>query len=466
MAREKLVLIGAGSTQFTRGLVAALLRTDQAAEIALVDLDPEALEVAERLTRRMAASRGSSLRVSASVDRRDVLSGSTVVISTIHVGGRKAWVQDVEICRRYGIFVPVGDTVGPAGSSRVLRTVPSLVGIAEDVLDLAPGALFFNHTNPLGPAVRAVRKATGANVIGLCHGVHSTAEYLADKLGVAHDRLAYTAVGRNHLTWITDVRVDGSDAMAGLRDIAEREATPLLTPDAHSTEVVDTPVREQINAFSWRLFLAFGAWPAPGDRHITEYFPQFFRYGEYFGMKLGVHRAAFSFENRIASGDRIYREMRRDASSPGALEDDYFEGLGADEAIVLDIVDSIRNDGGRVYSANLPNSGAIPGVPDEAIVEAPAIAGRTGMHLIPQAALAAPLLGTLSDWWQWDETIVDAALEGSRDRFVQALVLDGHVDSLSAAGSLADELLAAQAAFLPWVRSSDTRGSTVAKLAP
>jgi alpha-galactosidase len=344
--------------------------------------------------------------------------------------------------------------------------VPALIGIAEDVLELAPGALFFNHTNPLGPNVRAVRKATGADVIGLCHGVHSTANYLADKLGVAHERLEYTAIGRNHLTWIMDVRVGGQDAMAALRVIAGREALPVLSPDAHSTEVVDTPVGEQINAFSWMLFLTFGAWPAPGDRHITEYFPQFFRTGEYFGMTLGVHRAAFSFENRIASGDRIYREMHRDAFSPGTLGDEYFEGLGADEEIVLDIVDSIRNDRGRVYSANLPNSGAIPGVPDDAIVEAPALADRTGMHLIPQAPLPAPLLGTLSSRWQWDETIVDAALEGKRDRFVEALVLDGYVDSLSDINLLADELLAAQAEFLPWVRRGDVPGSTVANVEP
>ena len=109
---------------FTRGLVVDLLQSEQASEIALVDIDPHALEVVERLSRKMVAAKRVALKVSASVDRRDVLPGATVVISTIGVGGRQAWVRDVEIPRRHGIFVPVGDTVGPGGSSRALRMIP------------------------------------------------------------------------------------------------------------------------------------------------------------------------------------------------------------------------------------------------------------------------------------------------------------------------------------------------------
>src|SRR5438270_11262740 len=112
--------------------------------LPLVDVDPEALQVAERLTRKLLDLPKSPIRLSAATDRRAVLSGATAVICTIGVGGRRAWEQDVFIPRKYGIFQPVGDTAMPGGSSRALRMIPAMVGIAKDVLDLAPQALFFN----------------------------------------------------------------------------------------------------------------------------------------------------------------------------------------------------------------------------------------------------------------------------------------------------------------------------------
>ena len=143
--REKIVLIGAGSASFTQGLVADLLQRDMEADVALVDVDPTALEVAERLTRKMITARRPGIGLTASVDRRDVLPGATAVICTVGVGGRRAWEQDVLIPRKHGIFQPVGDTVGPGGTSRAMRMITAMVGVAEDVLDLAPDALFFNY---------------------------------------------------------------------------------------------------------------------------------------------------------------------------------------------------------------------------------------------------------------------------------------------------------------------------------
>jgi len=182
---EHMVLIGAGSAMFTRGLIADLIRWGQEVDLALVDIDPDALEVAEKLARKMVALAGAPIRVRADVDRRQVLPGATAVICTVAVGGRRAWEQDVFIPRQYGIYQPVGDTVGPGGTSRALRMIPAMVAIAEDVLDLAPQALFFNYSNPMAPVCRAVRRETGAPLVGLCHGVNHVAAYLAEALGVS-----------------------------------------------------------------------------------------------------------------------------------------------------------------------------------------------------------------------------------------------------------------------------------------
>lgn len=429
--KEKIVLIGAGSAEFTRGLVADVIRSGVATDLALVDIDPAALETAERLVAKMIAAKQAPVALSSATDRRDLLRGATAVICTVGVGGRRAWEQDVFIPRKHGIFVPVGDTVGPSGSSRALRMIPAMVAIAEDVLDLAPDALFFNYSNPMAPVCRAIRKATGANVIGLCHGVFHVADELARALGVAKDDLRYTAIGINHLTWFTEVRANGRDMLPALHEIALKTG-----PD-------DSP-------FSWQLLQLFNAFPAVLDRHVTEFFPQFFRSGSYYGRTLGVD--AFSFEGTIANGDRKYAEMQADAHSAQPLGADYFERLSGEHEQVLDIIAAIRHERGQIFSANLPNTGQAPNLPHDAIVESPAVANAEGLRPISQPPLPAALVGTLATRYQWVETIVEAALEGSRTKFTQALMIDGYVNSLAQASALADDLLAAQVAYLPWAR--------------
>lgn len=427
--KERIVLVGAGSAMFTRGLVADLVSRNVECDLALVDIDPEAAEVAERLARKMIEARHAPVSLTATTDRREVLAGATVVICTIGVGGRRAWEQDVFIPREYGIFQPVGDSVMPGGTSRALRMIPSMVAIAEDVLDLAPDALFFNYGNPMGPVCRAIRKATGAQVVGLCHGVNMVVHYLSHRLGVSTDRLGYTAAGMNHLTWFTEVRVDGRNAMPRLHEMAgERIAKG------------DEP-------FSWELLKLFGAFPAVLDRHVTEFFTSLFACGDYYGKKVGID--AFSFEGTIAGGDAIFDEMKRDAFSPNALGEDYFERISGEHEQVLEIVDSIRADSGRVYSANLPNSGQVPNLPADAVVECPAIATANGLRPIGLPPLSPGLVGTLATRLAWVETTVDAALEGSADKFVQALLLDGSVGSVDMARRLAADLLHAQREYLP-----------------
>ena len=436
MPREKIVLVGAGSAMFTRGLVVDLIGRGWEAELALVDTNPEALAVAEGLTRRMLEARRAPVRLSAATDRREVLRGATAVICTIGVGGRRGWEEDVFVPRRYGIYQPVGDSVGPGGTSRALRMVPAMVDIARDVLDLAPEAHLFNYGNPMTPVCRAVRKSTGAPIVGLCHGVVGVARYLADVLGVPREELEYSAVGLNHLTWFIDVSRRGGEQMRRLKEIAH----------SHGDAVTKHP-------FSWHLLELFGAFPAPGDRHVTEFFPQFFRDGKYYGKTLGVD--AFSFEDCIANGDRIFDRMREDALSPGPLREDYFDQFGGEHEQVLDIIESLRTDDGKIYSTNLPNTGQVPNLPRDAVLESPAAASDGRLQPVPQESLSAGIAGVLAGRLAWCETVVEAALEGSRTKFIQALVLDGAVDSLETATKLADELLAAQAEHLPQFDTGD-----------
>jgi alpha-galactosidase len=449
MAGMKIVLVGAGSAMFTRGLVADLLRRGGELELALVDPNPEALSAVEKLVAKMIAARKAPVKLSASARLRDVLAGATVVICTVGVGGRRAWERDVYIPRNHGIYQPVGDTVGPGGTSRVLRMVPAMVEVAKAVLDICPQALFFNYGNPMSATCRGIVKATGAPVVGLCHGVPDTARFLAWKLGALEPdrtspRFDYTAVGINHCTWYTRLTVDGKDAIPDLMEVGRK----ILARYASADAPFDGDDPEGHSRFSWRLALLFGLFPGVGDRHVSEFFPRLsLAKGQYFGKTLGLE--AFSFEGTIAGGDKIYEEMKEIAFAGGPLPADYFDSIGGEHEQVVEIIDAIRGDTGQVYSVNLPNQGQVPGLLPDAVIECPARATRDGLKPVPQPALPAGIAGMLNARFAWAEATVEAALEGSRDKFVQALLLDGAVDSLTTAGKLADELLEAQAEYLP-----------------
>jgi len=431
---ERIVLIGAGSASFTRGLLADLIQRGTACDVSLVDVDLQALTVAEQLARKMVAARQVPITIRATTNRRDVLQGATAVICTVGVGGRRAWEQDVFVPRQHGIYQPVGDSVMPGGTSRALRMIPAMVSIAEDVLDLAPQALFFNYGNPMAPVCRAIRKATGANVVGLCHGVFSVAHRLGDWLQIPRERFCYTAVGMNHLTWFTELRDQGRDVMPRLLEMAREKL-------AQDLEQIDNP-------FTWELTELFEAFPAVLDRHVTEFFPWLFRgQGSYYGKTLGVE--SFSFEETIAAGDEGFAEMCDHALSPTPLPANYFDRFGGEHEQVMDIIDSIRHDKRDLYSANLPNTGQVANLPLDAVIECPTISDATGLHPLMLPALTSGLAGTLCNRFQWVETVVDAALTGSRELFIQALLIDGAVDSIAQATRLADDLLEVQADYLP-----------------
>lgn len=452
---EKIVLIGAGSAMFTVGVVSDLVQSGQPVELALVDIEPRALEVAHKLCEKMVAAKQAPVKLSASLDRKTVLPGATAVISAIGVGGRRAWEQDVFTARKHGISMPVGDTAGPCGTSRALRMIPAMVDIARDVLDLCPQALFFNYANPMSPICRAVRKATGAEMVGLCIGTWDTVHYLAKTLNVPFEDLSYNVAGINHLTWFSEVRMRGEDAMPALRAhaanvVAEVEAA-CAEHRASGKPMPNTggPFGTSLGfPFSWQCLLWFGAFPSPEDRHVTEFFPQFFRDGGYYGKTLGVDE--FSFEGTIETGDRIYAEMEADALSPQPLAANYFDKHAGEQEQVIEIIRAIRANRPMAFFANLPNQGQAPNLPMGAVIETPAVATGGGIRAIAQRPLPAAAAGVLAARFAWVETTVEAALEKSRDKFIQALVLDGAVSSPGMAAALADDLLQAQAPYLDW----------------
>ncbi len=452
--RKKIVLIGAGSAMFTQGLVADMILADDMGpwELGLVDIASEALEAAEGLSRRMVEAKGVDIAISASTDRRDVLPGADVVVMTVGVGGRRGWEKDVFIPRKYGIYQPVGDSVMPGGISRAMRMIPALVDIARDVEDICPEALFINYSNPLTANCWAVRKATGVPVVGLCHGQFSVERQLAGFIGAPPDEVTSLYAGLNHLTFFFDLRWNGEDAWPLVRERLDRERQQAQENGRLGQMFFEMGAGEESftaldNPFSWSIFDAYGAYPAVNDRHASEFFPERFPGGQYYGKTLGVD--AYTFEGTIAWGDEIYADMQAQALGEKPLDESVFDRAEGEHELLVNILRSIERDDRRVYSINLPNHGAVPNLPYEAILEMPAAATATGLRPLQIPDFPDTLAAIINRKLSATLLTVEAALAGDRGLFVEALLADGAVASREVARKMADELLEAHRQDLP-----------------
>ena len=447
-APQKLVLIGAGSAMFTQGIIIDWIRNRPEGEweIALVDINPVILEATDKLVRRYMVNAERPAKITSSVDRRDVLAGATAVLSTIGVGSRRAWEQDVFVPRKFGINQPVGDSVMPGGVSRAMRMIPPMLAIARDVAKMCPQARFMNYSNPMSAIVRALRRHTTVPVAGLCMGTEETIMELAFLAGVKRETVTARWAGMNHLTWITEMRSQGEDLWPAIRArVAELRRNGLDSESWSAASGRARPVNNKLTMpFSWDLFDEFGAFPAPMDRHVTEYFYERFPGGKYYGATLGVD--AYSFETTIARGDAVYDRTIALGKETGPLK---IDRKGGEHEEALEIFDSIRHDRRRWYSANVPNNGAVPNLPKDAVLELPCVATAEGLLPVPQPELSPAITAVILRRLAAIEAIVEAAVTGNRKLFTQALILDGGVADYATAAKLTEALIAAQKEHLP-----------------
>ncbi len=322
----------------------------------------------------------------------------------------------------------------PGGISRAARMIPALVAIAQDVKTLCPDALFFNYANPMSANCLAIRRATGAPVIGLCHGTFRTERYLAELAGFpegAASRVTSLGVGVNHLTFVLDLRDEGVDLLPAVRRrLNDEERSGRLT-----------------HPFSWELFRRWDAYPAPGDRHIVEFVPERFPGGRYYGKTLGVD--AFPFEQTIASGDQRYARSVRQATGELPFDEAHFPKASSSESEQLArMVDAIRRDTRRVFYVNAPNDGACPQLSPDALLELPAVATGRGFRTMQVGEIPLGLAVLLSRRIGVVNLTAEAAVRGDQKLFVEAVLADGAVTDPHRASRMVDELLRAQEPFL------------------
>lgn len=428
MTKSKIVIIGSGS-HFTPGLIADLIRTPElsGSTVALVDTDPERLELSYWISQRMVNKSGADLILERTTDRQQALPGADFVITTIAVGGPEAWRKDLDIPRRYGIFQTVGDTIGPGGISRAFRVIPVILEICRDMAELCPNAWLINYANPMTCNCRAVCRETKIKAMGLCHGIFGTTRALAEILGVPASDLSVQAAGINHLTWITELNLRGKDAY------------PLLRKKLAKSDATQSPVSRQ-------LFETFGLYPSPGDRHVSEFFPHFL--GPESNGGAAYNLLPYMIPVKDPGGGKARAKYRAQAEGSEPI-DEFLDKESGEKAVA--IMAAIIADRGEPHVVNIPNHGAIDDLPDWAVVEIHAQVGARGLQAIPAGSLPQGI----TDWLQArvaeQELTVEAAVSGDKEVALQAFRTDPLCTPLSDSmlKKMMAELLEAQADYLP-----------------
>ena len=431
--KKTIVILGVGSTYFTRGIVESLITKGGEWDVRLVDIDPYCLEIAALLSKRMVDLYHAPVTIAASLDQREVLPGADAVVSTIGVGGRKAWEKDVIVFRRFNIFQSTGDTYGAGGVSRALRTIPVLVDVARDIERLCPNALFINFTNPLTVNVWAVSKATKVKVAGLCYGVTYYQHYLASLIGMPWDQLSCRAIGVNHFTWITDLAYQGESMWPRVRKAMQEQGDKLG------------------NLHTWELFRMFDAFPCVGDGHICEFIPGWQGQGAYYGKTFGT--TYHNFEQYAATFDQIFADMADQAygraplikRADNPLEKDVFK----DEDLFIDVLNASMGADSILRTVNLPNVGQASNMPAGAVLEATTLINGDGFQPLCFGRLPPGISAIMLRILAAQELTVEAALKADRKLAIQALVAGETVRTEAEAEKMMDVILDTHRDYLP-----------------
>ena len=434
----KIAIIGAGGYEFPLQLMNDFLAYESLrdATYALMDIDPAAVRRTERLTRRLVDAHKLPARIEPTTDRGAALRGADFVVVCFQVGGRDAYAVDMEIPRRYGLDQTVGDTMGPGGVFRGLRSMAALEVIARDMAELCPGAPMLNYANPMSINCWFVA-STGVRVTGLCHSVQHTADELADIMGLAPGTWSFRCAGINHQAWLLDFRHEGRDITARLRETMNAYARGDLAP-ARPLDEWYAGGRERVRTAVLNLT---GYFPTESSHHASEYYPHFRRTPEQITALLPQRWDYLE----ITRGNNE-AELER-------LADEFADGtLAVSEEYAARIVDSVVTGTPRVIYGNVPNTGLITNLPDGCCVEVPCLVDANGVQPTHVGDLPAPCAGINLASVGYQHTVVEAYRQRSRDLLYAAVSLDrltGSLLSLDEIRRMCDEMIDAQRPWLP-----------------
>jgi alpha-galactosidase len=439
----KIAFIGAGSLGFTRGLVRDLLTFPllEASDIYLMDIDPERLDFAQKSVQRIVNMGKYPARVHATLDRIEALRDADYVLCTILAGDVDVWRYDIEIPKKYGVDTNVGDTRGPSGIFRALRTIPVMLSIVKDMEKYCPNATLLNYTNPMAMLCRAMQRESFIRLTGLCHSVQGTAYMLASWIDAEMDEITYTCAGINHQAWYLKYERNGKDAYPEIRKAIQEH------PDIYEEEVVRN-----------EMFLHLDYYVTESSGHNSEY-NWWFRKRPDLIEKYCTHGTGWN-PGEYAYILKEYEEAKHTWKEEAKL------WFAAETPISLEreleyaayIMNALQGGDIFTFNGNVPNTDLITNLPQNACVEVPVYVDRSGFRPVHVGALPPQCVTLTHVSVMVEEMAVEAALTGNPRLVFQAICHDpltAAVLSLAEIKTMVNEMLHQNQPWLPQFKHFD-----------
>ena len=455
----KITVIGAGSASFGENTLSALMRSERlrGSSLALVDRNPQALDIVGRLAQRLNREWNSRMTITTHAHHHQALEGAEFVVSAIEVGPREdLWRSDYEIPLKYGVRQPYAENGGPGGFAHAARNIGPVMEIVRDMEQICPSAWFINFTNPMIRICDTVNRHSRIRAVGLCHqifiGYTFVGMIIGKDLGIdvpegitgmhsdilqapLHDQIMKQVVP------LVDIRAAGLNHFSWILSIHDRRTGEDLYPLFRERWGAYDPAFEPLTR---RVFDAFGLFPVPGDTHLCEYLPwvsdPVTKPWEKYHIKL--------YDWDLWAGMRDFSLDRLKEMADGVMT---VEGLlNTDSEGALEMIENIAGASTHYHlAANLPNQGQIPNLPLGAAVETPVAVDGAGIHPVHVGSLPEPIAELCRRELTAAQLCVDAAIEGDRQKALQCLLLDPVINDIELAGQILDDYLSTYKKHLP-----------------
>jgi 6-phospho-beta-glucosidase len=427
MARIKLAYIGGGSTR-APGTMASFIDQGQnfnGSEVVLIDLNPQRLDLVQRLAEKMAKAKGLDLTITATADRRAGLDNCDAVLTSFRPGGFEARHLDESIPLKHGIIGQ--ETQGPGGFFMALRSIHVMRGIISDMEAVCPNARLFNYTNPINIVSEAVTHHTYIPTVSLCEGPIIFPRGIAQAAGLDPDKVSATMIGLNHGSWSVAHRYDGKDMIAALCAAYECRL--------HDKTVTPWQLR--------MLRLAIEMESIPAD------YLRYYYYKDEILAELQA-KSTTRAQDIMAKVPDYWRHYGEQIESETPILDPNRSRGGVHELeLAIDVMDAVFNNRREIWPVNVPNNGAIPDFPDDLVVEVPGEVDADGVTPVLQQPMPRHLVGLVKMLGEYQALTAEAAWSGTRRDAIRALASNPLVLSLSKAEAVYDEMAAAHKAYLP-----------------
>jgi alpha-galactosidase len=460
----KITVTGAGSG-FTPRILNDVLRTpgEAGGTIALVDIDAARLRTMTQVIRKLIAHLGKdNWKVVASTDRRKVLKGSDYLINSIEVSGSDCVKWDNDIPLKYGVDQCIGDTIGPGGLFKALRTIPAWLDILRDCEDLCPQAIVLNYTNPMAMLCLAAGRTSPMQVVGLCHSVQGTSNLLARWAGIPYPEMRWECAGINHLAWFTKLEHNGKDLYPKLKADFKKQLAMAIAEFDNGTlpedcvgpfKMPDDAAEHRRDLIRKDMCVQFGAFITESSGHLSEYLPYYRKSAE--GAKL--LRAGYDGGSRFYASRwpewRAHADKTRHAMVKG---EESLEWARSWEYAAW-IIEAREKNAPWRFHGNVMNwkdgSGRlITNLPDNSCVEVACLVDANGIQPTRYGALPAQMAALCNSNLSMFDLGAQAAIERSKEMAIHALMLDpltAAVCTPAQIRAMALELFEAEKKFLP-----------------